>query len=220
MRFLSALLIAGCLSVTTFAANAKEPTNLHFVKLKLIRYHDSGEYEKDITAQIDKAITYLKARLAKGDFHGKKPALVLDIDETSLSNYPNLVLLDFGGTLEEIRADIDKSQDPVIAPTLKLYQFAQAHHVAVFFITGRRENERQDTIENLQKAGYHDWKQLTLRDAANKSTLAEDYKTPVRKQITENGYDIVLNIGDQQSDLTGGYADKAIKLPNPYYFLP
>ncbi len=30
----------------------------------------------------------------------------------------------------------------------------------------------------------------------------------------------MLNVGDQWSDLQGGYADKALKLPNPTYNLP
>jgi len=34
------------------------------------------------------------------------------------------------------------------------------------------------------------------------------------------GYDILLTIGDQYSDLKGGYADKGFKLPNPMYYLP
>jgi hypothetical protein len=27
-------------------------------------------------------------------------------------------------------------------------------------------------------------------------------------------------LGDQNSDLTGGYAERGFKLPNPYYYLP
>jgi hypothetical protein len=33
------------------------------------------------------------------------------------------------------------------------------------------------------------------------------------------GYDIVVNAGDQESDLEGGHADRAFKLPNPFYFV-
>ena len=33
-------------------------------------------------------------------------------------------------------------------------------------------------------------------------------------------YDVVANLGDQYSDLIGGYADRAVKLPNPTYYLP
>ena len=30
----------------------------------------------------------------------------------------------------------------------------------------------------------------------------------------------MLNVGDQWSDLQGGYADRILKLPNPTYYLP
>jgi hypothetical protein len=29
----------------------------------------------------------------------------------------------------------------------------------------------------------------------------------------------VVNMGDQESDLDGGHADRAFKLPNPFYFV-
>ena len=32
--------------------------------------------------------------------------------------------------------------------------------------------------------------------------------------------DIVANFGDQFSDLIGGHSQRAIKLPNPTYYLP
>jgi HAD superfamily, subfamily IIIB (Acid phosphatase) len=38
--------------------------------------------------------------------------------------------------------------------------------------------------------------------------------------VTELGYDIVANFGDQFSDLEGGHADRTFKMPNPNYFLP
>jgi hypothetical protein len=31
------------------------------------------------------------------------------------------------------------------------------------------------------------------------------------------GYDIVLNIGDQEADVHGGYALAKVRLPNPFY---
>ena len=36
----------------------------------------------------------------------------------------------------------------------------------------------------------------------------------------EESLTIVANYGDQWSDLQGGYADHAVKLPNPTYYLP
>jgi hypothetical protein len=29
-----------------------------------------------------------------------------------------------------------------------------------------------------------------------------------------------VNIGDQMSDLDGGFAERTYKLPNPFYFIP
>jgi len=31
------------------------------------------------------------------------------------------------------------------------------------------------------------------------------------------GYKIIANVGDQQSDLNGGYSERTYKLPNPIY---
>ena len=38
--------------------------------------------------------------------------------------------------------------------------------------------------------------------------------------LVEQGYTILLTIGDQESDLAGGFAERGFKLPNPVYFLP
>ena len=46
------------------------------------------------------------------------------------------------------------------------------------------------------------------------------YKSATRAYIESLGYEIVANFGDQFSDLTGGFADKTFKIPNPNYFLP
>jgi predicted secreted acid phosphatase len=46
------------------------------------------------------------------------------------------------------------------------------------------------------------------------------YKSGTRAYIESNGYDIVADIGDQFSDLEGGFADKTFKMPNPNYYLP
>jgi hypothetical protein len=36
----------------------------------------------------------------------------------------------------------------------------------------------------------------------------------------DEGYTILLSMGDQRSDLEGGYAERTFKLPNPYYWIP
>jgi len=200
---------------------AKEPKNLEVTKALLIKYHDTGEYQKDQAIIIDKALQYLKTRLESRQKSQKsKFAIVLDIDETALSNYPDMRNMNFGGTLPQIMAAEANGTDPAIAPTLKLYRYAKANNVAVFFITGRTEPYQAITEKNLTNAGYSHWDGLSLKEENYKEKSIAPYKTHARSLIEQQGYDIVLNIGDQQSDLTGGHADKGFKLPNPYYFIP
>jgi predicted secreted acid phosphatase len=216
----SVLITAGLLSAT--ASFAKEPKNLDLVKETYIKYHDSGEYLRDQTKVADSAMLYLKNRLAtekKSPTH-KKFAIVLDIDETSLSNYPDMVKMSFGGTMDQICDAEGKGTDPAIKPTLELYRYAKANGVAVFFITGRYENYRDATAKNLQNVGYKDYDGLVLKPLNYHENSPAPYKTAERVKIEKQGFDIVLNMGDEPSDLAGGHADKTFKFPDPYYYIP
>ena len=152
-----------------------------------------------------------KLRRARAAHHGHGPknlALVLDIDETSLSN------------ITAIEADNFTFGPQSQAPsTLALFNDAKARGIAVFFITGRRENARAHTDSNLQREGFTGYKQLVLKpDASTDSTVV--YKSNARAAIEQQGYRIIANVGDQYSDLAGGHAAAAFKLANPFYFLP
>ena len=210
------------LFVSPLDSFAKEPQNLAIIKKQLIRYHDSGEYQKDQAHVINQAMEYLKTRLEseKKSPTKKKLAIVLDIDETSLSNYPNMLVMDFGGTIQDINDAEGKGNDPVISSTLELYRYAKANDVAIFFVTGRTERYRAATEKNLEEVGYKNWNNLTLKPEDYREKTAAIYKTKIREQIERDGYDIVLNVGDQKSDLAGRHADKTFKLPNPYYIVP
>jgi acid phosphatase len=209
------LIITFSLTQTTYAL---EPQNLDLVKQSLMQYHSSGQYQKDTKIVIDQAMTYLKKRISQPY---KKPlAIVLDIDETSLSNYPDMAALSFGGSLDDIMREEAKGTDQAIKPTLELYQFAKANHVAVFFVTGRTQNYKDATIKNLKQVGYTDFDDLILKPENYNEKTVSIYKAGARKAIQDKGYNIVLNIGDQQSDLDGGFAEKSYKLPNPYYLIP
>ena len=75
------------------------------------------------------------------------------------------------------------------------------------------------TIENLEREGYGGWAGLALKPAGSTLTTVA-YKSGARAATEQQGYRIVANIGDQYSDLAGGHADRAFKVPNPFYFLP
>jgi hypothetical protein len=176
----------------------------------LIAYHDSGEYEADIASVDDAAESYLNSHLRT------KAALVLDIDETSLSNYAGLLASGFtaAGTV----ATAASGTCTAIAPTVALYHDAIAHHVAVFFITGRPEAIKSVTESNLESVGYDEgWNGLYFKPA---EADTEQFKSSTRASIEQAGYRIVVNVGDQQSDLDGGYAKQEFKLPDPFYYIP
>jgi hypothetical protein len=178
----------------------------------LISYHDSGEYESDIASVDEAAQSYLNAHLPSGH---SKPALVLDIDETSLSNYAGLVTSGFtaAGTV----ATAASGTDTAIAPTLALYHDAIAHGVAVFFITGRPELIKSATESNLTSVGYDEgWSGLYFKPT---EADTEQFKSSTRETIKKSGYKILVNVGDQQSDLDGGFAQQDFKLPDPFYYI-
>jgi len=194
-------------------------------------YHDTGVYDHQITqvdqvaeATIDRfahssARKAAVARVARHHHHQRsKPAIVLDVDETTLSNYTaiNADNFTFG---PQSQAEATNEIGTAIAATKTLYDDAKARGVAIFFITGRRENTRAHTAHNLETQGFTGYKQLILKpDASTDSTVV--YKSNARAGIEQQGYKIVANIGDQYSDLAGGHAVTAFKLANPFYFLP
>ncbi len=219
--FRSIILALSLFSIFSFSAFA-EPTNLTLVKKELVHYHDSGLYQKELTDKIKQAQEYIiqQAIANQKNTTQQKLALVLDIDETSLSNYDKMAQHDFTADRALIHKEIMAANSPVIKPMLTLYQAAQHHGIKVFFVTGRYESERAATESNLIKAGYINWAGLYLRPKNYSASSIIPFKTNARKQISEQGYTIVASIGDQYSDIHGGYAQKGFKLPNPYYYLP
>ncbi len=90
----------------------------------------------------------------------------------------------------------------------------------MFFLTGRPEQQRAVTEQNLHSQGFQNWQQLILRSAAEASATAQVYKSAQRAAIAAQGYRIVLNVGDQWSDLKGTpEAEFSVKYPDPYYFI-
>jgi hypothetical protein len=143
-----------------------------------------------------------------------KAAIVLDIDETSLSNYQGLAATNFSTIGNAIQPALGTGS--AIAPTVELYKLARSRGVAVFFITGRPSLIKSPTESNLRAAGYTTWDGLQFKPSG---PTTKAYKSGARADLEKKGYDIVANVGDQESDLDGGHADRAFKLPNPFYFI-
>jgi acid phosphatase len=205
-------------------ATAERLPNLDILKGELRQYHDCtckcGCYARDIDVQADRAIAFLHRRAAHPRPQ-EKLALVLDIDETTLSNYPEMLKAGFAYESKAFDEWVDTAQAPAIQGTLRLYKEAQSLGVGIFFITGRPEPERAATEGNLHAQGFQNWQQLTLHPADQPSLTTSAYKSAARAQVVAQGYTLVLSVGDQWSDLKGKpEAEFSVKYPNPYYLIP
>jgi predicted secreted acid phosphatase len=204
-----------------------EPKNHDEYIGDLVKYHDDGSYAHDLMEVSARVIAYLRERAPKAS----KPALVLDIDETSLSNWSILRANQFAffavgpcdhlpngpcgeDTWEKLGID------PALESTLDIYRAARSAGVKVFFITGRKEPSRSATEQNLRNAGYSVWERLIMAPEGSHFASAADYKAPEREKIERDGYTIIANVGDQKSDLVGGHAEQGFRLPNPFYLIP
>jgi predicted secreted acid phosphatase len=204
-----------------------QPPNVGEAKVAATDYHNSGAYDRDIIAVTAEASAWIRERAPQVE----RPALVLDIDDTSLSNWEVIMADDFGrifnGPCDSLPAgpcgwvawDL-RAATPAITQTLAVFAEARVLDVAVFFITGRDESQRAATEQNLSATGYGDYQGLYMEAVGSHYASAADFKAPQRAQIEAEGFTIIANMGDQPSDLAGGHAERTFLLPNPFYRIP
>lgn len=206
-----AVLLGSCAAPVT-----REPKNLSTLKSEVKEYVATKKYDEDLAAVAAPANTWVATRARSGL---AKPAIVFDIDETTLSNLEHMQQFDWGYQPEAWSKWVMTGKAPAIPTVRGVYQTARANNVTVFFITGRRQSEKEATARNLRTQGMGDFEALLVRSDDSKMP-AGSFKIAERKKITDQGYTIIANIGDQQSDLDGGYAERTFKLPNPFYLIP
>lgn len=181
-------------------------------KAEVIGYVEGGRWQRDIERIVGRAQRYLEHRAARLE----RPAIVLDIDETSLSNWPYSRDYDFAWNRSSWDDWVERAEAAAIEPTLELYRWSVDHGVGVFFLTGRRETLRAATEKNLRAVGFERWERLEMKPV-DFAGDARAFKSDRRREIEEAGWTIVLTLGDQPSDLEGGHAERGFLLPNPMY---
>lgn len=117
---------------------------------------------------------------------GLKLVAIFDLDETVLHYYG------------------DGMHDCKIPKCVRsLLGYLRDNGVQIFFITARRENMRDETEKTLDKLGIWDPEQdkIFLKPDDFPKNRSSVFKSRMRKQIQKNNYFILLNVGDQFSDL-------------------
>lgn len=196
-----------------------EPLNASPFKAATRHYHESGQYDRAFAAVIKKALYYLQFRVNQNARlpQPKKLAMVFDVDETVLSNYAERECLHFDATDRSAGALDLQARDPALQSALTLYHYARKHDVAVFFITARKEQERESTEAYVKALGFRKWEGFYFEPSGYQKKSATYFKIADQKKITELGYDIILNLADEYAAIRVGYSDMSFKLPNPFY---
>jgi HAD superfamily, subfamily IIIB (Acid phosphatase) len=204
-----------------------QPANIGDLKFEAIHYYDSGAYLTDLQLAAAPAVTWISEQAPFVD----RPAVVFDIDETALSNWEAIKANDFGRVIDGPCDQLPegpcgwqawdlRAQSTVIPPTMGIFTGARDRGAAIFFITGRPESQRAATERNLAAVGYTGYTQLIMEPTGAHYVSAADFKAPQRALIEQQGYTIIANIGDQPSDLNGGFSQRTYLLPNPFYRIP
>lgn len=191
-----------------------------------------GDYADEVHKIEGQAEHYLAAK-AHRPRGSAKPALVFDVDDTTLNTYDYELYSSFAYNPTTNADFVNQGLFPEVYGMPDLVNWAGSHGYTVFFITGRPEAQRAGTVSNLAKVGYDvptDTDHLYLKASplpsyvtctgANGTCTTIDYKSGTRAHIESLGYHIVADFGDQYSDLKGGDAGHQVKLPNPMYYLP
>lgn len=211
---MSFLKVCWCSTILLCVGCQPRPINLTEAKNSVQAYYDSGKFDWEFEQVIERAKKHFSR--VPNVF---KPTVIFDVDDTILSDYCKMKDIEFGYIPKLSHEWVLQADTCVIKYSKKLYDFLRAKGYTIIFLTGRKHDEDVATIKNLTAVGITGFERLIVRSQEEEKLLASEYKLERRKQLTEQGYTIVGSVGDQWSDMSGGYTGYAVKVPNYTYIL-
>jgi acid phosphatase len=202
--FVLFVLLAGCAH--------QHPLNLSIAKDRVTRYYEGGHYDKDLDAIVKRSIKYFKKISTRYN-----AAVVFDIDETVLSEYVREKSISFGYVPKLSHEWIMRADAPAIPQVKRLYDYLVKRGFKIIFLTGRKYDEYDASMKNLESQGFTTVEKLIVRQKDEEKLTAQAYKTANRKKLAQEGYRIVGTVGDQRSDFLGGHTGHKVKIPNFRY---
>ena len=133
---------------------------------------------------------------------GKKPAIVIDIDDTLLDSadyFSSLIGTDNSRTMERSSYWWQNKLMPAMPGARDFLIKANDAGVEIFYISGRFNHTKTASFNNLKKTGFpiSSEDQLLFQNADN-LTVSKESK---RASIRDKGFHILMLIGDQLEDL-------------------
>lgn len=137
----------------------------------------------------------------------KRPAIVIDLDETVLNNLPyNEMLIDSSKvfTQESWSKWVNKKIATKVPGSLEFINYAKSKNVKIVYLSNRRVENYEPTKENLITLGYpfDDDTLMLLRDETSD-------KTPRRNMLKD--YEIIMLLGDNLADFNSVFYKKSNK---------
>lgn len=167
---------------------------------------------------------------------GLKKAVVVDLDETMIDNSAYA-----GWQIKQAQPFSDKTwsqwtqarEAKAMPGAIAFSHFVSQHGGRIFYVSNRGQADLTATVDNLQALGFAD---VTPQNLLLKPTGGSSDKTARFHQVEQQGYDIVVYVGDNLNDFSGepyhrlnserrdfvnrhqgDFGRKYIVLPNPSY---
>ncbi len=134
-------------------------------------------------------------------------AVITDVDETILDNGMSAATDILNGRTyndSAWRVWVDMAIAKAIPGSVEFFNFAAQHGVQCFYITNRKEAEKEATMRNLQLQGFP---QVDATHMMVRQGSVSD-KEPRRREVALK-YNVVLLLGDNLNDFDDLFFDKA-----------
>jgi predicted secreted acid phosphatase len=148
-----------------------------------------AQWLADVKAAMQESRPYVRERAA-AKTADEKLAVNFDIDNTVIATY-----YDGGGAIPKM---------------LKFARLLDKLGVALVFNSGRLDNQQDRTVNQLTRAGFP-VAEVCLR---NKGETLPVGKQRCREGFIDEGYTLIANVGNNDTDFVGGGYERAFRLPN------
>jgi len=200
------------LSLTFLSCSSNQIVNLRTAKDIVKDYYESGKYDEELNEIYSDAKSKIDKMKIKDN-----AAAIFDVDDTALSNYEISKRLDYGYDYQIIQDWVMSAKLPAIKQTLDFYNYLKSKGVKLIFLTGRNSDEYEATYRNLVEQGYKDFDTLIVRSEKERNLGSAEFKSAKRKELVAAGYEIIVCVGDQWTDLIGDNTGMKVKIPNYLY---
>lgn len=212
MKHFSTLTLFLTLTLLLNSCCREELLNLTTAKDHIKQYYEGGQYDKEL----DEIVSNAKKEFSKVEVKSNS-AIIFDVDDTVLLNYEGSKKMGYGYVKIMVDEWVSSAQVPAIPQVKELYDYLLQKNVKIIFLTGRFHDEYEYTFQNLINEGFTTFDTLIVRRAEEQKLPAIEFKSNVRTALTQQGYEIIGNVGDQWTDLKGPYSGIKIKIPNYLY---